>query len=86
MNFILRWLDKLFPIVIFNEKEVRKKYEDAFVLITHARTLSDLFNSRKLIDELEVLANKTELKWMIRKNSQLKKLWTLKYKLWKNRG
>lgn len=86
MDFILRWLDKLFPVVIFNEREVRKKYEDAFVLVVNARTLSDLFKSRKMIDELEELARHTKLNWMMHKNSQLKKLWIRKYKLWKSRG
>lgn len=86
MNFILRWLDKLLSTVIFNEKKVRKKYEDAFLLVVNARTLSDLFKSKKLIEELEELARHTKLKWMIHKNSYLKKLWVRKYKLWKSRG
>jgi hypothetical protein len=83
---ILRWLDKLLFSDRFNQEDIELRYKELFVRISKANTLSELYETRKVIDELCQLTTKTKLTWMVNKNTQLKKLWNRKYKLWKSRG
>jgi hypothetical protein len=83
---ILRWLDKLFRPTRLTKEEMVGKYVDVTQRLSKAKTLGDLFQIKKELDELHTLAIEYRWQWMRKKNKELRSMWVLKYKLWKSRG
>lgn len=83
---ILRWLDKWFKSTRLSKEELVQMYTNTSKRLVKAKTLSDLYEVKKELDELHKLAKEYSLPWMYKKNKELRTMWTLKYKLWKSRG
>lgn len=83
---ILRWLDKWFKSTRLTKEELVEKYTDVSKRLVKAKTLGDLYEVKKELDELHELAKEYSLPWMYKKNKELRAVWIRKYKLWKSRG